>query len=85
MGRVNNGESADIPRVPARSQRRTRLRQRTPDLLPESPRRTSIAVGRSAFYPGQFIHRARSGSGGVVAVRACTKKGQFMAVRVRVF
>ena len=40
------------------------------DLLRESPRRTSIAVGRSACYPRQFIRRARPGSGGVVAVRA---------------
>ena len=74
MGRVNNGESADIPRVPARSQRRTRLRQRTLELLPESPRRTSIAVTRSACYPGQFIHRARPGSGGGFAVCARTNR-----------
>ena len=55
------------------------------ELLPERLWRTSIAVGRSACYPGQFIHRTRPGSGGGFAVRACTKKGQFMAVRVRAF
>ena len=77
MGHVNNGESAGIPRVPARSQRRTRLHQRTLELLPESPRRTSIAVGQSAFYLGQLIHRARPGSGGGFAVRARTRRAAY--------
>ena len=44
------------------------------DLLRESPRRTSIAVARSACYPGKFIYRARPGSGGGFAVRAHTKR-----------
>ena len=47
------------------------------DLLWESPRRTSIAVARSACYPGQFIHRARPGSGGGFAVRACTNRAAY--------
>ena len=47
------------------------------DLLRESPRRTSIAVARSACYPGQFIHRARPGSGGVVAVRVRTRRAAY--------
>ena len=34
----------------------------TPELLPERLWRTSIAVGQSAFYLGQFIDRALSGS-----------------------
>ena len=47
------------------------------DLLRESPRRTSIAVARSACYLEQFIHRARPGSGGVVAVRARTRRAAY--------
>ena len=49
------------------------------ELLPERLWGTSIAVGQSAFYPGQFIHRARPGSGGGFAVRAHTKKGSSWA------
>ena len=47
------------------------------ELLPESLRRTSIAVARSACYPGQFIHRTRPGSGGGFAVRACTNRAAY--------
>ena len=47
------------------------------ELLPERLWGTSIAVGQSACYPGQFIHRARPGSGGGFAVRACTNRAAY--------
>ena len=63
-----------FPSVPAMCRSVTGLCQSTLEALRESPRRTSIAVGRSAFHSEQFIHPARPGPGGGLAVRARTQK-----------
>ena len=50
-----HGKRGEIPGGPTTSHRRTGLRQRPIELLPEGLRKASITVGRCAVDPGQAV------------------------------